>query len=234
MRTSRSRHSRPAWPRSRTARRGLRSGSPAAGHFRYAIDTAAGSADYSLTPVARERRDPAELPGRALMQRLKAANPEPQGPDLQGPLRDGRARPVGRRLHRRRDPGRRRASRVVPAQHERPALHVPLLQLDLGRRHRQRGLPAEVGRQRARRDGRQGLGRRLHGRHQPEHGRTTTTSRASPSTRPTPPTRPRPARRSPRSAPASAPPASSSSRTSASGRTTRASSTAGCSTSTAA
>ena len=71
---------------------------------------------------------------------------------------------------RRRDPGRRRAPGVVPAEHERPALHLPLLQLDLGRRHRQRRLPAEVGRQRARRDGRQGLGRRLHGRHQPEHG----------------------------------------------------------------
>ena len=71
------------------------------------------------------------------------------------------------------------------------------------------GLPAEVGRQRARRDGHQGLGRRLHGRHQPEHGATTTTSPGSPSTRPTRPTRPPPARRWPRSARASAPPASS-------------------------
>ena len=72
-----------------------------------------------------------ELPGAADAA-PEGRQPEAQGPDLQEPLGHGRARPVGRRRRRRRDPGRRRAPRVVPAEHQRPALHVPPLQTGSG------------------------------------------------------------------------------------------------------
>ena len=162
------------------------------------------------------------------MQRLKAANPNLKVliyKDLSG---HGRARPVGRRLDRRRHPGRRRAPRVVPAQHERPALHLPLLRLDLGRRRRQRRPTSRSGPTTCSPRWATRAGTASSWTTPTRAWSTTTTSPASPSTRPTPPTRPRPARRWRRSARASAPPASSSSRTSASGRTTRRSSTAGC------
>ena len=47
---------------------------PAAGHFRYAIDTAAGSADYARTP-SRQNVVILQSYQVPLMQRLKAANP---------------------------------------------------------------------------------------------------------------------------------------------------------------
>ena len=48
---------------------------PAVGHFRYAIDTAAGSADYSQTG-ARNKVLVLQSYQVPLMQRLKAANPK--------------------------------------------------------------------------------------------------------------------------------------------------------------
>ena len=131
------------------------------------------------------------------MQRLKAANPNLKVliyKDLSG---HGRARPVGRRLDRRRDPGRRRAPRVVPAQHERPALHLPLLQLDLGRRHRQRRPTSRSGPTTCSPRWATRAGTASSWTTPTRAWSTTTTSPASPSTRPTRPTRPRPARRWP-------------------------------------
>ena len=111
---------------------------PGVGHFRVAIDTAAGNADYSQTGARDDYIILQSLPGAADAA-PEGRQPEPQGrsiyKNLSGMMR---ARPVGQRLHRRDHPGRRRAPRVVPAQHERPALHLSGLRLDLGGRRRQR------------------------------------------------------------------------------------------------
>ena len=60
--------------RPRPASRASEAAPPAAGHFRYAIDTAAGNADYTRTP-SRQNVVILQSYQVPLMQRLKAANP---------------------------------------------------------------------------------------------------------------------------------------------------------------
>ena len=110
------------------------------------------------------------------MQQLKAANPGMKVlmyKNLSGMIERDQC---GRRLHRRRDPGRRRAPRVVPAEHERQRFTFRyydwIWAADIGNAGYQQqwadNVLAEIGAD--------GLGRRLHGRHEPDAWPTTTTS----------------------------------------------------------
>ena len=135
------------------------------GHFRVAIDTNAANA--TLRPGAQQRGDPPAVPGLAGAA-AQGGQPEPQGPDVQEPLGDDRAHQSGF------------VSGGVATQDA--AAHPEWFLLNTAASASRRRyfnwiwiadvgsavLPAEVGRQRARRDRRGRLGRRLHGRHQPD------------------------------------------------------------------
>ena len=83
-------------------------------------------------------------------------------------LDDGRR--VRQRRHRRHHPAGRGPPRVVPAEHERQALHLQRLRLPVGGRHRQPRLPGPLGRQRGRQAEGGPVGRRPRRRRQPDDG----------------------------------------------------------------
>ncbi len=129
-----------------------------------------GRAQRRLLPHrrARRRRRPARV-GEGPAARAEGRQPAHHGADVQEPqLDDGRR--VRQRRHRHLHPGGRGPPRVVPAEHERQALHLQRLRLPVGGRHRQPRLPGPLGRQRGRQAEGGPVGRRLRRRHQPDDG----------------------------------------------------------------